>query len=557
MVAFLLFSAYAGEKQLPTGAPSKIITQPPQATKQIRPLPDLIVERVWLDEKGGINFQLKNTGQGEIPDAEHSMGMVRVSIGNKFEDFSFTSSMKTKPPVDPLGLLKKPGGVVIFNTGIRLEEKISVSVMVDSNAKITEANEKNNQGTLLIPAIGELKEKRIQPVSPEVEREVVQKEKTKTRGGEGRGGEVDLIISDFLICDKNVQANISAISCGSNATYPYNPGGEEDKIPFRVQVTNRGSSELGSALAITIYSVSSSGPSGPSQTGIITQYLTLPSGAKSEYFEIILHQSEQIAQGKLSPGIHEFMAKVRYFDGSSFKTIYSDNQVTLKLTPPHPVTKAIPKRTFTLMSEHALTGVVDRGGRVENWSLYENWIKVSSYGPTRAFISFDLTPVLEEIEKWKRDGFRGYRIEGDIMSSVFLEIEQVSISVDLSEDKPLQLDTTGIRMDCATTNSDKLRRGHEEIGSIYYSLLDYGDSLTSSDFYLTPCLYLDAFQSACTTHKLDIHPFHLYQKLSERIRRIQFRLTLLDENKEVNGNSVTAWFKTPCKLVFTIVASEL
>jgi hypothetical protein len=146
-VLFVLpfFSSYATEKQPPpTAAPPKATGKPPQAAPA---LPDLIVERVWLDDEGFINFQLKNAGQVEIPNKEHQLGMVRVTYGKDHADFSFRKTLKKRPPVDPKGLLKKPGGIVQYNTQIRVEERLTVKVLVDSTKRIAEADEQNNLST--------------------------------------------------------------------------------------------------------------------------------------------------------------------------------------------------------------------------------------------------------------------------------------------------------------------------------------------------------------------------------------------------------------------------
>jgi hypothetical protein len=158
-VLFVLpfFSSYAAEKQPPpTAAPPTATGKPPQAAPA---LPDLIVERVWLDDEGFINFQLKNAAQVEIPDKEHQRGMVRVTYGKNHADFSFRKTLKKRPAVDPKGLLKKPGGVVQYNTQIRVKERLTVKVLVDSTKRIAEADEQNNLSTplMLVPGAVALK----------------------------------------------------------------------------------------------------------------------------------------------------------------------------------------------------------------------------------------------------------------------------------------------------------------------------------------------------------------------------------------------------------------
>jgi hypothetical protein len=109
-------------------------------------LPDLVVERVWLDEACQILCRIENAGPGGISDRAHAQGAVRVSVGGRHEDFYFTRGTRTgPPPVDAGGALKKPGGSVEYSTGVKLDEAASVIVVVDQDGKIPESNERNNQ----------------------------------------------------------------------------------------------------------------------------------------------------------------------------------------------------------------------------------------------------------------------------------------------------------------------------------------------------------------------------------------------------------------------------
>jgi hypothetical protein len=514
LVVLPLFSTYAAEKQLPTGAPSKIIIQPPQATKQIKLLPDLIVERVWLDDEGFINFQLKNAGQGEIPDKEHRQGMVRVTFGNKYEDFSFTRSVKTRPAVDPKGLLKKPKGVVLYNTGIKVKERLTIKVVVDSLVKIAEANDQNNQGMLLAPAVGALKAKgkEVQPVSPEVGREIAQKEKLKTldgEGPEGGGGEEkpDLLISDLFIYGVPIPRDDGgySMSWGYAATYIFNGGEEQEDIKFRVPVLNRGSRDFCGAIAITVYSITSPGPS---PVGIITPVVTIPQ-LEGYFFDVILHQSEQIAQGKLSPGgRYEFKAKIKYFDGTVWKTATSSCWVTLTLTRPHPVVQAIPK-AMTLTSEPNLTGTVfyEAGVSTENIEVGGGSFK------RHGFISFDLTPLREKLEQWRSQGGRTF------------EIKSATLTLD-------------------EYDSDSYS------GGILFDWLNYGTSLDPGDYMGPVYSNLYTFSSAPGIHTIEgLNTYvrdHLFVRNADRI---QFRLRPLHQNDDF-----CVRFRKPCQLMVVIEA---
>jgi hypothetical protein len=138
-ISLLFFSSYVGELK----AASPITGKTPDKHQ-----PDLMVEKVWLDAQCQINFLLKNTGKGSILDSEHSQGMVRVYFGKDQEDFYFTkTSPKGKPPVDPGGALKAPGGSVVYDTKIKLDSPLSVIVSVNEDKKITESKYENNKST--------------------------------------------------------------------------------------------------------------------------------------------------------------------------------------------------------------------------------------------------------------------------------------------------------------------------------------------------------------------------------------------------------------------------
>jgi hypothetical protein len=111
---------------------------PAQGTAQ--PKPDLVVDSIWLDSQCNINFKLKNSGQGSIPDGEHKESVVRVQYGSEIKDLLLGR-------IDPNGALKKAGGFISFNTQVVLKSSVEVKVIADFNHKIkeTEVGEKNNE----------------------------------------------------------------------------------------------------------------------------------------------------------------------------------------------------------------------------------------------------------------------------------------------------------------------------------------------------------------------------------------------------------------------------
>jgi hypothetical protein len=119
-------------------AEQKVQTKSIQVTAGV--LPDLVVESIWLDNQCNINFKLRNSGKGNIPDGEHRESVVRVQIGSEIKDFPLGR-------IDPNGVLKKSGGLVSFNAQILLKTSVDVKVIADFNKKIreTDAGEKHNE----------------------------------------------------------------------------------------------------------------------------------------------------------------------------------------------------------------------------------------------------------------------------------------------------------------------------------------------------------------------------------------------------------------------------
>jgi len=99
-------------------------------------LPDLVVERVWLDENCFLNFRIKNRGKGSIPDNQFLNSNVRVIHGK----------VKEKPyllkKIDRSGRLKRPNGQLNHKTKIQLDQACTVSVAVDSGDAVKEISEK-------------------------------------------------------------------------------------------------------------------------------------------------------------------------------------------------------------------------------------------------------------------------------------------------------------------------------------------------------------------------------------------------------------------------------
>jgi len=116
-----------------------------QGSQGSQVLPDLVVERIWLDDACQLNVRIKNIGNGAIPDADFAKAVMRISSGKQFKDFPYSEGSSVQAVVDPGGALKAPGGSVEFNTGIKVDRALKVAIFADPRRSIRESNEGNNR----------------------------------------------------------------------------------------------------------------------------------------------------------------------------------------------------------------------------------------------------------------------------------------------------------------------------------------------------------------------------------------------------------------------------
>lgn len=118
----------------------KAAVKSPVRPRHPRLLPDLVVEKIWLDQ-GCIAFRLKNAGRASIPADQYRRA--KVKVGTK------TYSLAV---IDPQGILKRPGRAVAYTTAGKpvsgpAKHRTAVTVFVDCTRKIHEQNEGNNKQT--------------------------------------------------------------------------------------------------------------------------------------------------------------------------------------------------------------------------------------------------------------------------------------------------------------------------------------------------------------------------------------------------------------------------
>ncbi|MFH2107583.1 MAG: CARDB domain-containing protein [Chrysiogenia bacterium] len=133
------------------------IQKKPLPTPQLLKLPDLTITKmnvVHINGECKVEITILNQGNAGVPDEKYGMvgddskaSSVRVAIG------SIPSVGRYLRKVDPLGKLKKPGGIVshvwfVTDSFSTMPAGVSsVTATVDDNSRIIESNEANNRLT--------------------------------------------------------------------------------------------------------------------------------------------------------------------------------------------------------------------------------------------------------------------------------------------------------------------------------------------------------------------------------------------------------------------------
>ena len=513
MVLTLLCTLGASAPVTSKGSGQKGITSEGPVTKTIRsPLPDLIVERIWLDNQGYINFSLKNAGKGRIPDREHLLGVVRVKWGRDQEDFFFERrSSRKKPPVDPKGVLKAPGGKVRYNTKIRLASSVKVSVLVDSAEKIAEANEKNNSrvANLTPLRVTALKERELPPSS------LITPSGPKGLKPLGGGGE------------DRVWLSIESIYPDASVTPT-----TEVEIVYRVH----NDSDSVQAVQVGLWLPEDSG-------GIWREDGVRVADAHGSCLGRVRFPAPE------RPG--EYQAELRAFP-YDFRTPLNERDpedcldyLTFDINVILPINSSLvgvarsipPIAVLTLESEPALTGSIGDDGEVTED------LKVRSVKPkTRGFISFDLTPIKEKIDQWRREGWSRFEVRSAILD-IAVEAFARDPTKDTWKEKRNYKDYV-LYSACALLNTprqlttEEAEEAYDDIGDILLDLLDYGDMLTSSDYDAPMITNIRAFRCSCGEHSIPYLEAYVRYQLQRHKNRIQFRLRLEREGDKIHG----AWF---------------
>lgn len=113
------------------------------------PKPDLVVDRIYLNQAGNIVVDIRNAGPGALPDTayrstESFAACFVIMIGVQFVDFA------TLWAADPDRILRNPGGTITYTSPIRIQEPTAVRVWMDITEQVEEANEGNNIKQVLL-----------------------------------------------------------------------------------------------------------------------------------------------------------------------------------------------------------------------------------------------------------------------------------------------------------------------------------------------------------------------------------------------------------------------
>lgn len=104
---------------------------------------DFIPQRVWVGPECRVKVRLVRKGPGRLSPRVGNITLLRIQVGKVRHDFSFRA-------VDPRGVLRRGPGVITFTSGVRVNGRLPVQVVVDPRGRIKETGEgKANRLALL------------------------------------------------------------------------------------------------------------------------------------------------------------------------------------------------------------------------------------------------------------------------------------------------------------------------------------------------------------------------------------------------------------------------
>ncbi|MCM8784617.1 MAG: hypothetical protein NC818_07660 [Candidatus Omnitrophica bacterium] len=118
-------------------------------------LPDLLVERIWMDNNCHIYFTLKNRSLGSLDDNAYRNSRVQYSTSSETKEYSLAQ-------IDPSRFLSRPQGRVDYCVNClesppsSFPSSLTITVRVDYNQVIRESDETNNVRTEVFTAPSQL-----------------------------------------------------------------------------------------------------------------------------------------------------------------------------------------------------------------------------------------------------------------------------------------------------------------------------------------------------------------------------------------------------------------
>ncbi|MGE5855489.1 MAG: hypothetical protein ACM34C_02905 [Syntrophaceae bacterium] len=121
----------------------------PASAQETVPKPDLVIDKIYLNNTGNIVVEIRNAGPGPLPDTayrstESFAACFVIMIGVQFVDYA------TLWAADPNRALKNPGGTITYVSPIKIQEPTALRVWVDITEQVEEANEGNNIKQVLL-----------------------------------------------------------------------------------------------------------------------------------------------------------------------------------------------------------------------------------------------------------------------------------------------------------------------------------------------------------------------------------------------------------------------
>ncbi|MGE5844504.1 MAG: hypothetical protein ACM32K_06345, partial [Syntrophaceae bacterium] len=101
----------------------------PASAQETVPKPDLVIDKIYLNNTGNIVVEIRNAGPGPLPDTayrstESFAACFVIMIGVQFVDYA------TLWAADPNRALKNPGGTITYVSPIKIQEPTAVRVWV-------------------------------------------------------------------------------------------------------------------------------------------------------------------------------------------------------------------------------------------------------------------------------------------------------------------------------------------------------------------------------------------------------------------------------------------